>query len=385
MSKLVRPSLLCSPLVALLATAGTAHARPTIGDGDVLAPIAAAAHTCAGQPGCNGGFPEGIVTVGDRVYVSGPATFGTAGKGPSVVTVLDKATGQLVDEIQIVGENLAFEHALSGIAADPDGDVYAVSTQIGVIRIHRHGHHYSQSAYAPPLPDLPVCAPGATAGCSPTFVDLPPLPNEMTFDRAGNLYVTDSLQATIFRIPAGGGAIAPWFASPRFAGNLAAPLPFSTNGIKLAGDGDALLVIETYDPLDASLSHLYRLELGAHPTEADLTRVATFPGGVTADSLAVGESGRIYVTLAGVSQIAILAPDGHELRRLTGPVGSPIPYDNPAGLAFDDARKSLLVTNHAIFGDPAHFAVLRVFVGERAADDHGHGHGGGGDDGGGCD
>jgi hypothetical protein len=31
-------------------------------------------------------------------------------------------------------------------------------------------------------------------------------------------------------------------------------------------------------------------------------------------------------------------------------------------MAFDHAKKSLLVTNHAIFGNPANFAVLRVFV-----------------------
>ncbi len=39
----------------------------------VLAPIGTQASVCAGQPGCNGGFPEGIVTIGNRVYVSGPA------------------------------------------------------------------------------------------------------------------------------------------------------------------------------------------------------------------------------------------------------------------------------------------------------------------------
>jgi hypothetical protein len=31
-------------------------------------------------------------------------------------------------------------------------------------------------------------------------------------------------------------------------------------------------------------------------------------------------------------------------------------------MVFDNAKKSLLVANHAIFGNPANFAVLRVFV-----------------------
>ena len=31
-------------------------------------------------------------------------------------------------------------------------------------------------------------------------------------------------------------------------------------------------------------------------------------------------------------------------------------------MAFDHAKKSLLIANHAIFGPPTDFAVLRVFV-----------------------
>ena len=59
---------------------------------------------------------------------------------------------------------------------------------------------------------------------------------------------------------------------------------------------------------------------------------------------------------------------GAELTRIGGPAGSSIPLDNPAGVAFDDARRSLLVANHTIFGDPAHFAALRIFVDDREAD-----------------
>lgn len=353
---------LSTSVAALSATATPASAAPGFGDGSVLAPIGAQAQACAGQPGCNGGFPEGVLALGNRVYVTGPANLGTAGKGPSVVTVLARSNGHLIDELFLAGEDTSQEHALSGIATDGSGDVFVLSTQLGVVRLHRHGDDYQQSSYAPPLPDLPACAPGGPTPCAPTFVDLPPLPNEMTFDRAGNLYITDSLQATIFKVPAGGGSIAPWFSSPLFAGNLAAPLPFGTNGIELAPDGQSLYVIETFDPLDASQSHVYQVQLVGAPGPADLSLFATFTGGALADSLTFGASGTLYVSLAGSSQIARLAPDGSELGRLSGPTGSPIPFDNPAGLDFDDARRSLLVANHAIFGDPAHFAILSVYV-----------------------
>jgi sugar lactone lactonase YvrE len=99
----------------------------------------------------------------------------------------------------------------SGLAVDGDNRVYVLSTQLRVVRLERHGNTYTQSPYAPPFPDLPVCTSGGPVPCSPTLVDFPPLPNEMAFDDDGFLYVTDSLQATIYRIPPGGGAADIWF------------------------------------------------------------------------------------------------------------------------------------------------------------------------------
>ena len=76
----------------------------TVGAGSVFAPIAA-------QPG----YPEGVVVVGDKVFVSGPAAFGTAGSGPSAVSIFDRETGAALGTIPLHGEDLAQEHALSCI------------------------------------------------------------------------------------------------------------------------------------------------------------------------------------------------------------------------------------------------------------------------------
>jgi sugar lactone lactonase YvrE len=340
--------------LALLALSGVAAgAGQVFGDGQVLAPISPEAGFCAGQPGCNGGFPEGVAIAKSRLYVAGPATFGTAGKGPSVVTVLHRANGNLITEIPIQGETLAFEHAISGLAVDGDERVYVLSTQLGVLRLERHGNTYTQTVYAPPFPDVPF---------APTGPDLPPLPNEMAFDDAGFLYVTDSLQATIFRIPPGGGPAAVWFQSPLLAGSLAAPLPFGANGIRVSPGRDFVYVVVTFDAMDPSQGHVYRLPLVNAPGPADIELVHTFHGFVVPDSLVFGAAGKLYVSLAGSNQIAVLDAGGAEITRISGPSGSAIPFDAPATMAFDHAKKSLLVANHAIFGDPAHFAVLRVFV-----------------------
>src|SRR5436190_11132510 len=168
------------------------------------------------------GFPEGVAANGNTVFVSGPARFGTAGTGPSAIQVYNRKTGQLQQTIVVQGEALAFEHALSNIAIDGEGRIYALSTQLGLIRFTKQGQSYQQSSYGEPLPDLPPLVPGP---------DFPPIPNDVVFDDDGNAYVTDSLQATIFRYAPGGGTPSIWFQSPLFVGS--GPIPFGPNGIRL--------------------------------------------------------------------------------------------------------------------------------------------------------
>ena len=81
------------------------------------------------------------------------------------------------------------------------------------------------------------------------------------------------------------------------------------------------------------------------------------------DQLAFANDGTLYVSLAFPNQISFISTGGVELGRISSSGTDPIPMDNPAGIAFDSRSKSLLISNHAIFGDPAHFAVLSAYVG----------------------
>ncbi len=334
-------------LVVVLAVTGTAMAAQ-YGQITTFAPVPATP-----------GFPEGVVIHGNRVFVSGPARFGTAGTGPSALQVYDRKSGVLVQTITVSGEALAFEHALSNVAVDGAGRIYALSTQLGLIRFVKQGQTYVQQPYGAPVPDLPACP--AAPPCSPTAFDLPPIVNDVVFDPAGYAYVTDSLQATIWRYAPGGGAPQVWFQSPLFEGG--GFIPFGPNGIRLDPDRSQVYVVVSSSATNPLLGTIYRLPLVDSPTPGDLEVFYTYTAGEIPDQLAFGARGDLYVSLALTNQISVLAPNGTEVTRIQSAVGDDIPLDNPAGIAFDARTKSLLIANHALFsGDPAHFAVLQAYV-----------------------
>lgn len=335
-----------------LATSESALSFPALGSGSVFATIPT-------PPG----YPEGVVVVGNRVFVSGPATFGTAGRGPSEIRIFDLANGAPKGTITITGELLQFEHALSCITSDAKGRLYALSTQLGVVRLTPKNGGYVQDLYAPALPDLPPCTPGGTTACSPTSFDGPPLSNDLAFDWAGNLYITDSLQATIFKVAPGGGTPTIWFQSPAFEG---VPFNIGLNGIRVAPDQKSIYVTVTLPAANPAIGYVYSIPRVASPKASDLKVFHAFNPGDAPDGLAFGITGNAYVALAGTNAISVLGTNGQEKRRFTGPTGSAIPFDGPANIAFD-WQGNILVTNHAsVSNNTANFAVLETFVADVA-------------------
>lgn len=333
---------------AALAAPPPAAASGPVGSSEILTPIPA-----------DPGYPEGVAVFGTRVYVTGPAAFGTAGAPASRVWVYSALLGQLVDEIPLVGEDLTQEHAAAGIAVDLFGRLYVLSTQLGVVRINPYGAT-SQEIYAPALPDLPMCA-AAPPPCSPTPFDAPPLANDIAFDHLGRAYITDSLQATVWRVPYGGGAPQIWLQDPRFIGELGA------NGIRLSPDGGSLYIGVTGIPNPGAI---YRVPIMASPTPADVELFHQFAT-PDPDGLAFGRSGRLYVTMAFSNEVAVLLPDGTEEQRFTGPMAGPdgpIAWDNPAVLAFSWFTRRVFIANHALLsGNPDSFNLFALNVGERGA------------------
>lgn len=346
-----RVRLICAALACLAASLGwVGAAAEKIGKAKILAQVPT-------PPG----FPEGIAVDGGTFYVAGPATFGTTLKPPSQVVAFDTATGAKVGQWAAVGEDINMEHANSSIALDANGRIYVLNTQLGIYRLDPATG--TQEAYGAPFPDLPPCLaslPGTP--CSPTLLDLPPIPNDIAFDSLGRAYVTDSTQATIWRVPAGGGTPTIWFQGRRLASEY-----IGVNGLRLNPARTRVFFTVTTDLLGQST--VYSLPLVDAPKASQLRVFHRYGPGDMPDGIAFGASGRLYVSMAtpGGSGVSVLAPNGVETLRLRNGALKPFfPYDSPANIAFKPPG-SILLTNHAFVTgivDPKRFTIVQVFVGD---------------------
>jgi DNA-binding beta-propeller fold protein YncE len=336
-----------------LASAAQAQPPPAVGDTSVFI-------TLPPFPG----FPEQPITSGDKLYLCTDAHFGTVGQGPPEVQIFSRATGALLQRVPIQNVDTTQEHGMSAGAFDLFNRLYVLSVQQGVVRINFVTGQ--QDIYAPALPFLPMCStvPAGTP-CSQKLAPLPPLSNDITFDWDGTAYITDSFQATIFRVPRGGGAPQIWFQDERLVGPVGG---FGTNGIRLAPDGKSLYVNVTTEAATGD-GVVYRLAKVAHPGPEDLTEFHRWTGGTgSPDDMAFGLTGRLYVSLPFQNEMSILDPCGAEIARFptsTQAASLSVPFDMPSGIDFDNATGSIYITNHAEFsGDPAHMVVFKSYVGD---------------------
>jgi sugar lactone lactonase YvrE len=315
------------------------------------------------------GMPEGIAVdhQGRHVYVgtNAPAA-GNPGAPPSKLFVYATATGEKVTEFEIEGQRLDETHGIVGLAPGKKDVVFVADrAPARVLRVDFAGDAPTQETYAE-LPDLAPCVTGAQP-CSNTSSDLPPYPDGIAFDHDGNLYVSDFQQATIFKVPPGGGDASVWFTDQLLES------PFGPNGIAIDSTKDTLYFAVTgaaMPPL-TTRGAIFTLPVEDEVDAGDLgTFFEYLDPAAGPDGIAFGKSGNLYVALAGANAISVLSADGRELTRFPGAVQNQqqeMPYDMPASIVFNDRNRSILVTNHTYFtANAEHWAVLEAFVDDTA-------------------
>ncbi len=131
--------------------------------------------------------------------------------------------------------------------------------------------------------------------------------NGLTFDPEGNVYVSDSFAATIWKIPAAGGAASAWVSDPATLGTSGVP-PFGANGVAFSTAHDAMFVANTGNdtivkiPVDASFN----------PGPP-----AVFVNGINgADGLIIDSADNLWVAANQADEIVVVDPSGRALAKL---------------------------------------------------------------------
>lgn len=248
--------------------------------------------------------PEGITADhhGD-IYVSG---FGpTNPTGPGKVFVFDGDTGRLKRVLSIAGSS----NALIGLGFEPHRDGQLLVIDLGTSQVFRVNPDTGAATLFMTVPGDP-----ATHGL-----------NALTFDRAGNVYVSDSFQGTIWRTGPGGGVGAEWKTDPLLT--TAGFPPFGANGLQFNKNETALFVANTGNDTVVRIESTAGVAGGA----------SVFTNSINgADGLIIDEDDNLWVCANQADEIVVVDPSGKAIAKLGDfngvRNGSPVGFLFPASL-----------------------------------------------------
>ncbi len=363
-----------SLLIALLLTAAPAGAAVAPGVADAASAPRAAAEAGAPARGVvrviapipAPGDPALPLVVGDDIY-EGTYTSATSNAHSKLFEF--GAAGKLLRTFAIQGQTLS-PYGVQAATTDAAGDVVVLDDTSGRVLL-LNPQTGSQKLYAT-IPDIPDCgSTGASAECSNALTAQTPEPDYAAWGPDGSLYITDYQQAVIWRVPPHGGTPSVWLSSPLLDGEI-----YGTAGIWMLPDHHTLLFDQASNLGDTSVDmltgKLYSIQIepnGSPGTPQQLWQsgAATLP-----DGFAVTTSGHIYMAQIGPTgdDIVELSASGQLLATFGTPVsgqnGSPIPFDEPSGVAFMGSE--LVIANQAYLdADTAHMALLGLGTGEQGA------------------
>jgi len=159
-------------------------------------------------------------------------------------------------------------------------------------------------------------------------------PNALTFDKAGNVYISDSFQGIIWRTPPTGGA-ATQFASSPLLTTTGKP-PFGANGMAFNHDFSFMFVANTGNDT------ILKIPASGAP-------VVEFTNSINgADGVAIDEQDNIWVCANQSDEIVVVDKTGKAIAKLgdfdgIGGRGEPRGFLFPASLVF--SGEFVLVTN----------------------------------------
>jgi hypothetical protein len=171
--------------------------------------------------------------------------------------------------------------------------------------------------------------------------------NALTFDKFGNVYVSDSFQGIIWRTGPGGGAGTSWASDPLLTPDGVPP--FGANGIEFNNKRTAMLVANTAN--DQIITIPVTNGQTKNPIAGQAAVLVNSING--ADGIAIDANDNIWVAANQEDEIVVIDPTGKVLAKLGdfGGIdqnGAPIGLLFPASPAFSRDGGTLYVTNLAL-------------------------------------
>jgi DNA-binding beta-propeller fold protein YncE len=162
------------------------------------------------------------------------------------------------------------------------------------------------------------------SGASTVFMTVPPGThglNALTFDRAGNVYVSDSFEGTIWATGPAGGLASVWKSDPLLTtGGFP---PFGANGLQFNSDESALFVANTGSDTVVRIASLAGVAGAA----------SVFTHGINgADGLILDEDDNVWVCANQSDEIVVTDASGKAIAKLGDFDG--VRHGSPVGLLF---------------------------------------------------
>lgn len=275
----------------------------------VLAPLGATAwdrgavETFATLP-AGAANPEGVTVDDDgNVYVATFAVHGTS-SGTGQVFVFDRR-GALLRRLDVAGSSTL----LLDLAFHPKtGDLLVID--FGHQQVLKVNPFTGAATVFTTIPG------GGSAG-----------PNVLTFDRQGNVYISDSFQGVIWQTGKNGGAAIAWVTSPLLA--TAGVPPFGANGLAFNRHQTALFVANTGNDT------VVQIPVSATGTPGP---PAVFVNSVNgADGLIIDDDDNLWIAANQADEIVVVDPTGRVIAKLgdfggIDATGAPIGFLFPASL-----------------------------------------------------
>jgi len=257
-----------------------------------------------------------------------------------------------------------------GITADAHGNFYVAdfdvsgNTSVGTIIVFDRTGRWLRTlqidngsalllgiAFNPATGDLLVCDLGKSqvlkvdpqSGASSLFAAIPKLdpqsmtnggPNALAFDAVGNVYISDSFQATIWRTSRTGGVPDAWRTDP-LLGTTGVP-PFGANGLAFNGDGSSLFVANTGNDT------IVRIPVSNGDAGDPVVFVNSING---ADGLIIDSAENLWVAANQSDEIVVVDPTGRVIAKL-GDFDGIDRQGSPVGLLFP---ASLVLVNNFLY------------------------------------